>query len=276
MLLGCDRALRIYEIGKKKLLHKCPQKRFASWIQSVHVLGERIFVADATESMTLVRYNALTNALEGVATDTRPRWVTAACALDYDTMAGGDKFGNLFVCRLSSDGAGDEGDDVAAAQLQGAGTPIGSYQEPAQLPACTMCEEAHFHVGEAVTALQKAKLVEGGAEAILFATIAGGIGAVQPLVKMRDATLLMRLELLLRGAAGAREPSDRFDHPSVCGSDQLGFRSYFLPVRDVVDGDLCETFLTLDSSRQRQIAAELDRSPGEIAKKLEDLRNRLL
>jgi len=40
---------------------------------------------------------------------------------------------------------------------------------------------------------QKAKLVEGGAESIVYSTIAGGIGAIQPFVKSRDANLLMRL-----------------------------------------------------------------------------------
>jgi splicing factor 3B subunit 3 len=47
-------------------------------------------------------------------------------------------------------------------------------------------------------------------------------------------------------------------------------------VQDVVDGDLCEQFTTLDASKQRMIADELDRTPGEVAKKLEDMRNRIL
>ena len=31
--MGCDKALRIYDLGKKKLLHKSANKRFGSWIQ---------------------------------------------------------------------------------------------------------------------------------------------------------------------------------------------------------------------------------------------------
>ncbi len=46
--------------------------------------------------------------------------------------------------------------------------------------------------------------------------------------------------------------------------------------QDVVDGDLCEQFTTLDAAKQRMIADELDRTPGEVAKKLEDMRNRIL
>ena len=33
ILVGCDKALRIYDLGKKKLLHKSANKRFGSWIQ---------------------------------------------------------------------------------------------------------------------------------------------------------------------------------------------------------------------------------------------------
>lgn len=164
VLIGCDKALRIYDLGKKKLLHKCATKKFSTWIQSVSVLGERIFVADATDSVALVRYNSLTNTLETLASDTRPRWVTAASDIDYDTVAGGDKFGNLFVCRLDSEAeACDAEEDRVTAQLQDAGTPLGSYDTPApKLPDAELCEIAHFHVGETITCVRKAKLVEGG------------------------------------------------------------------------------------------------------------------
>ena len=68
----------------------------------------------------------------------------------------------------------------------------------------------------------------------------------------------------------------RYDHPSICGRDQLAFRSSYYPVKNVIDGDLCETFIALDAAAQKRIAEELDRTPGEVAKKLEDMRNRLL
>ena len=34
------------------------------------------------------------------ADDIIPRWLTSAVVLDYDTIAGVDKFENFFVCRL--------------------------------------------------------------------------------------------------------------------------------------------------------------------------------
>jgi splicing factor 3B subunit 3 len=48
-------------------------------------------------------------------------------------------------------------------------------------------------------------------------------------------------------------------------------------VRGVVDGDLLGVFAAgLPPSRQKAVAADMDRSPHEVLKKLEDLRNRVL
>jgi len=44
----------------------------------------------------------------------------------------------------------------------------------------------------------------------------------------------------------------------------------------VIDGDLCEQFGQLEPARQRAIADELDRTPSEVMKKLEDIRNMML
>jgi splicing factor 3B subunit 3 len=44
----------------------------------------------------------------------------------------------------------------------------------------------------------------------------------------------------------------------------------------VVDGDLCEVFGALAPERQRAVAGELDRTPAEVLKKLEDVRHKML
>lgn len=46
------------------------------------------------------RYKKQDNAFYAFADDIVPRHVTAALHLDYDTMAGADRFGNVFVSRL--------------------------------------------------------------------------------------------------------------------------------------------------------------------------------
>lgn len=57
---------------------------------------------------------------------------------------------------------------------------------------------------------------------------------------------------------------------------QLAYRSSFVPVKDCIDGDLCEQYCTLTHAKQVKIADELDRTPNEVIKKIEDLRNRAL
>lgn len=66
----------------------------------------------------------------------------------------------------------------------------------------------------------------------------------------------------------------RSEQPPLCGRDHLSFRSYYYPVKAVLDGDLCEQFNALELSKQKAIADDLDKTPSEVSKKLEDIRTR--
>jgi splicing factor 3B subunit 3 len=68
----------------------------------------------------------------------------------------------------------------------------------------------------------------------------------------------------------------RQEHPPLAGRDHLAFRSAYFPVREVVDGDLCSQFPAMAPAKQQAVATELDRTPGEVLKKLEDMRNKIL
>jgi len=269
LCLAQGSALRMYDLGKKKLLRKCENRSFPNMIVSIATNGDRIYVADVAESVIFVKYNKSTNALVVFADDSTPRWMTGMCCLDYDTVAAADKFGNIFVSRLPADCKDD---------VDGASEGVGSG---GQLAMFKTDEIIQYHVGETICGLQKVTLTPGGAESIVYWTLFGGIGALQAFVSREDVDFFTHLEMHLRGASGARESKkdkegSGYDHPSICGRDQLGFRSYYYPVKDVIDGDLCETFICLDPAAQKRIADELDRTPGEVAKKLEDMRNRLL
>lgn len=47
-----------------------------------------------------------------------------------------------------------------------------------------------------------------------------------------------------------------------------------LSVQNVIDGDLCEQYNSMDPHKQKSVAEELDRTPPEVSKKLEDIRTR--
>lgn len=55
------------------------------------------------ESFHYFKYKKSENVLYQYADDIAPRHLTAALPLDYDTIAGGDKFGNFFITRLPAD-----------------------------------------------------------------------------------------------------------------------------------------------------------------------------
>jgi len=258
LLVGLGPVLRIYDLGKKKLLRKCENKTFPCCITSIFVYGPRIYVGDVSESFHMVRYKKSDNMLYIFADDTAPRWLTSQTLLDYDTLAGGDKFGNVFVARLPQDVSDDVEDDPTGAKIK--------WDAQCMNGAANKMEEViQFHVGEAVTGLQRSALQAGGTEGIIYATLAGGIGALVPFTSREDVDFFTHLEMHLRQ-----------ENPPLCGRDHLSFRSYYYPCKDVIDGDLCEQFAGMNSQRQRAIAEELDRTPGEIMKKLEDMRNRLL
>ena len=64
----------------------------------------------------------------------------------------------------------------------------------------------------------------------------------------------------------------RQELPNLCGRDHLAFRSYYVPVKACVDGDLCENYSNLNITKQQVIANDLDRTVGEVLKKVESLR----
>lgn len=54
----------------------------------------------------------------------------------------------------------------------------------------------------------------------------------------------------------------------------LNNESCVVPLQNVLDGDLCEQFNSIDIAKQKSIADDLDRTPSEVSKKLEDIRTR--
>ena len=62
----------------------------------------------------------------------------------------------------------------------------------------------------------------------------------------------------------------------LSGWDHFAYRSYYIPMRGVVDGSLCETYFDLSLESQTNIANSMERQVDEIKKKIEDQRQRAL
>ncbi|KAJ3040626.1 Splicing factor 3B subunit 3 [Rhizophlyctis rosea] len=256
LLVGMGNALRIYELGKRKLLRKCENKQFPNVIVSIHTQGNRIVVGDVQESVHYCAYRHFDNRIVIFADDTTPRWITASTMVDYDTVVGGDKFGNLFVDRLPQETSEEVEDDPTGNKL---------VYERGYLQGAPhkLQHVAEFHAGATVTSVNKASLTPGGRDIIIYTTFLGSIGALIPFVSKDDVDFMQTLEMHLRN-----------ELPPLCGRDHLSYRSYYIPVRATIDGDLCEQFNLLPPEKKRAVAEDLDKTVAEVSKKLEDLRNR--
>lgn len=256
VLIGVGKLLRIYDLGKKKLLRKCENKHIPNLIVDIKARGQRVFVSDCQESMFIIRYKRQENQLIIFSDDTNQRWVTNSCLLDYDTVAIADKFGNIAVVRLGQDISDDVDEDPTGNKaLWDRGLLNGASQKAEVV--------TNFHVGETVNTLEKATLIPGGSESLVYTTLSGTVGVLVPFTSREDHELFQNLEMHMRS-----------EHPPLCGRDHLSFRSYFFPVKNVIDGDLCEQFNMVDAGKQRSIAEDLDKTPNELSKRLEDVRTR--
>lgn len=119
----------------------------------------------------------------------------------------------------------------------------------------------NWHVGETVTSLEKTCLVKGLETCLVYTTLSGSIGILVPLKSGEDQSFFEHLEMHLRQ-----------NKDTISGRDHLSYRSYYSPSKHVIDGDLCQQFVTLDSSKQKSIAEQMDRTVQDILNKLDDIR----
>ncbi|CAL1706734.1 unnamed protein product [Somion occarium] len=254
LVAGVGKSLRLYDMGKKKLLRKVENKTFSSAIVTLNTQGSRILVGDMQESVFYAVYKAPENRLLVFADDSQPRWISSAAMVDYNTVVAGDRFGNVFVNRLDAKVSDQVDDDpTGAGILHEKGLLAGAPHKTQMI--------AHFHVGDIVTAIHKVSMVAGGREVLLYTGLHGTIGILVPFVSKEDVDFISTLEQHMRT-----------EQISLVGRDHLAWRGYYVPVKAVVDGDLCEMYARLPANKQSAIANELDRTVGEVLKKLEQLR----
>uniref|UniRef100_A0A914BUT0 Cleavage/polyadenylation specificity factor A subunit C-terminal domain-containing protein n=1 Tax=Acrobeloides nanus TaxID=290746 RepID=A0A914BUT0_9BILA len=219
-------------------------------------MGQRIVVSDNQESIHFLRYKKGENQLVIFADDTTPRYVKCVCLLDYDTVAVGDRFGNISILRLPKNVIEEVQEDPTGVRaLWDRGNLNGASQKLELL--------CNIYVGDMITSIQKTSLVPGSDDGLVYTTMSGSIGMLVPFLSRDEFEFFQTLEMHLR-----------VDFPPLCGRDHLAFRSFYAPVKFVIDGDLCEQYSILEPSKQREIADNLGRKPAEVIKKLEDLRTR--
>lgn len=95
--------------------------------------------------------------------------------------------------------------------------------------AFKMEEVCQYFMGEVGTSLARAHLSAGSQEAIVVGTTSGSLTAFLPFETREEIDFFVHLEMYLR-----------IEAQPLCGRDHVTFRSSYVPVKDVIDGDLCE------------------------------------
>lgn len=245
---GIGKALQIYDLGLKQLLRKVHAEVAPQLIVSLNTQGNRIVVGDLQHGVTMLMFDHQHQKLTPFVDDTVARWTTCTAMIDYESVIGGDKFGNLWIVRCPEKASQEAEEDRsrlinALDHMHGASTQFDSV--------------AHFFTQDIPTNVTKTNLVVGGQDVIVWSGLQGTIGVFIPFVTREDADFFHKLEVQIRA-----------EDLSLVGRDHLMYRSYYVPTKGVIDGDLCERFRLLSIEKKERIAGELDRAVAEIERKI--------
>ena len=221
LLAGIGSELRVFDLGLKQLLRKCQAQVVPHLIVGLQTQGSRIIVSDIQESVVFVVYKFQENRLIPFVDDVIARWTTCTTMVDYETVGGGDKFGNLWLLRCPQKASEEADEDGSGAHL----IHERQYLQGAPNRVSLMC---HFFPQDIPTSIQKTQLVAGGRDIIVWTGLQGTLGILVPFASREDVDFFQTLEQHLRSE----------DAP-LAGRDHLIYRSYYVPVKGVIDGD-CE------------------------------------
>lgn len=221
LLAGIGTNLRIYDLGMRQLLRKCQADVAPNLIVDLQTQGSRIIASDVQESVTYVVYKQQENMLIPFVDDSIARWTTCTAMVDYETVAGGDKFGNLWLVRCPEKTSEEADEEGSGAHLVHERQYLGGAPNRVAL----MC---HYFPQDIPMSIQKTQLVAGGRDVLVWTGLQGTIGVLVPFVSREDVDFFQTLEGHLRSEDGP-----------LAGRDHLIYRSYYVPVKGVIDGD-CE------------------------------------
>ncbi|RPB25601.1 hypothetical protein L211DRAFT_822364 [Terfezia boudieri ATCC MYA-4762] len=262
LLAGIGNDLKIFDLGMKQLLRKAQGTSIApNVIVGLQTQGSRIIVSDVQESVIYVVYKYADNRLIPFCDDMVARFTTCTTMVDYETVAGGDKFGNLWLVRCPAKASAEADEDPAGGHLLHERSYLQGTPNRLEL-------QAHFFPQDIPTSITKTQLVPGGKEALVWTGLQGTIGVLVPFVSREDVDFFQTLEAALRN-----------EEPPLAGREHLIYRSYYVPVKGVIDGDLCERFAVMGGKggegKRERVAGEVDRGVREVERKIADMRSRV-
>jgi splicing factor 3B subunit 3 len=137
-------------------------------------------------------------------------------------------------------------------------TSQGGYLNGAPKKLSNLC---NFFIEDIPTSFSKDSLTAGGQDVVLYTGLQGTVGTLIPIQTKNDIRFFNKLQKALRLAA-----------PDLLGRDHLKFRSYYQPVKNVIDGDLIESFNEFPIDVKVRIGKEIGKLPKEISRKIFEMR----
>ncbi|KAF2543551.1 hypothetical protein F2Q68_00032949 [Brassica cretica] len=283
LLAGIGPVLRLYDLGKKRLLRKCENKLFPNTIISIQTYRDRIYVGDIQESFHYCKYRRDENQLYIFADDLQIRWrmvgTMSSMVIPKPSQRSGSLASELLTLRQLIQLVYWNFQDNEAAYsvctvnfhdkeygtLLAVGTVKGMQFWPKKSLVAGFIHIYRFvEEGRKIELLHKTQ-VEGVPLALcqFQGRLLAGIG---PVLRLYDLGKKRRLRQYAHEAGPQEYPPLLWERP-------YGLQIFLFSSQD---GDLCEQFPTLPIDLQRKIADELDRTPAEILKKLEDARNKII
>jgi splicing factor 3B subunit 3 len=143
--------------------------------------------------------------------DITARWTTSVSMVDYDSVAGGDKFGNVWIVRCPKKTSSEADEPSSESSLISRQYLNGS---PNRLDLM-----AHFFTQDVPTSICKTNLIIGGQDVLPWSGLQGPIGVLIPFVSREDVDFFHTLEAHMRS-----------EDPPLAGRDHLMYRGYYAPV----------------------------------------------
>ena len=248
LLAGVNSKILVLKWDKDALVLTLGSVNYGHVLTLILTVKDDLIVAgDLMKSMAVFKLNPATLKLEDVARDHDTIWMTALEAVSDSMFVGADSSFNLYALRRECESESAE-------------------ERKLLKPA------SHFHLGQTVNRFRRGSLSSNAFDdmspakpEIIYCTVNGGIGILATL----DTSTYLVLDELQSSLRDFVQGVGSLSH-----AEWRTFRTErrLIPDHGIIDGDLIESFLSLDKQQQETVASSVKQvSLTEITKLVEDL-----
>ncbi|SEI35550.1 YALIA101S07e03950g1_1 [Yarrowia lipolytica] len=233
LVAGIGSQVRLYALGLKQVLRKAQIELSKRVTCLAHFAGSnRVAVGDIRQSVTVcvVLEEDSGHVIYPLVCDKISRQVTCLFFVDYETVALGDRFGGFTMLRIPSEASKLADEDHNAVHLR-------QLEPTLNGPAHFRFDHvASFHIEDVPVAIHMYN------DYLVVCGLLGTVSAFVPVVSPKQSRDLKTIEKFVCAS-----------DPGLMGRDHGRFRGYYVPVKEVVDGDMLREVLVMDEKRREEV-----------------------